>query len=99
MSYCLVCTLLVLNVTKLSHLSLLFLYLFRTASKSQINRAYRDLAMKWHPDKHEGDDKKVAEKKFYDIAAAKEVLSDPGNVIVFNLYYEFVGSNLGIDLT
>ena len=34
--------------------------------------------MKWHPDKHEGEDKKVAEKKFYDIAAAKEVLSDQG---------------------
>ncbi len=50
----------------------------RTASKSQINKAYRDLAKKWHPDKHEGEEKKVAEKKFYDIAAAKEVLSDPG---------------------
>jgi hypothetical protein len=37
--------------------------------------------MKWHPDKHEGDEKKVAEKKFYDIAAAKEVLSDPGKYI------------------
>lgn len=49
----------------------------RTASKSQINRAYRDLAMKWHPDKHEGEEKKIAEKKFYDIAAAKEVLTDP----------------------
>ena len=36
--------------------------------------------MKWHPDKHEGDDKKIAEKKFYDIAAATEVLSDPGKV-------------------
>ena len=34
--------------------------------------------MKWHPDKHEGEEKKIAEKKFYDIAAAKEVLTDPG---------------------
>ena len=34
--------------------------------------------MEWHPDKHEGEDKKKAEKMFMDIAAAKEVLSDPG---------------------
>ena len=59
----------------------LLLYLCRTATKAQINRAYRDLAIKWHPDKHEGEDKKVAEKKFYDIAAAKEVLSDHGKYI------------------
>lgn len=37
--------------------------------------------MKWHPDKHEGDEKKIAEKKFYDIASAKEVLADPGILI------------------
>ena len=35
--------------------------------------------MIWHPDKFESEDeKKEAEKKFMDIAAAKEVLSDPG---------------------
>ena len=35
--------------------------------------------MQWHPDKFESEDeKKEAEKKFMDIAAAKEVLSDPG---------------------
>lgn len=56
----------------------------RTADKSQINKAYRDLAVKWHPDKHEGDEKKVAEKKFYDIAAAKEVLTDPGKICINN---------------
>ena len=43
-------------------------------------KAYRKLAAEWHPDKHpHGDDKEIAEKKFRDIAAAKEVLSDPGN--------------------
>ncbi len=32
----------------------------------------------WHPDKFEGEEeKKKAEKKFMDIASAKEVLSDP----------------------
>ena len=36
------------------------------------------MAVKWHPDKYEGDDKAKAEKMFIDIAAAKEVLTDPG---------------------
>ncbi|CAF0749201.1 unnamed protein product [Adineta ricciae] len=48
----------------------------RTANKAEIMRAYRKLAIKWHPDKYEGDDKKRAEKMFIDIAAAKEVLTD-----------------------
>ena len=39
--------------------------------------------MKWHPDKHEDEkDKNIAEKKFYDIAAAKEVLSDSGEIYI-----------------
>ncbi len=50
----------------------------RAANKAEILRAYRKLAIKWHPDKYEGDDKKKAEKMFIDIAAAKEVLTDPG---------------------
>lgn len=34
------------------------------------------MAQKWHPDAYQGDAKKVAEKKFIDVAAAKEVLTD-----------------------
>jgi DnaJ family protein C protein 3 len=50
----------------------------RTANKQEIVKAYRKAAQKWHPDNYpDGDDKKVAEKKFIDIAAAKEVLTDP----------------------
>lgn len=49
----------------------------RTANKPEVLRAYRKLAIKWHPDKYEGEDKKKAEKMFIDIAAAKEVLTDP----------------------
>jgi len=49
----------------------------RTASKKEINKAYKKLAMKWHPDKFQDEEeKKTAEKKFMDIAAAKEVLTD-----------------------
>ena len=52
--------------------------IYRTATKSQIIKAYRKLAREWHPDKFEGEDKEMAQKKFIDIAAAKEVLTDPG---------------------
>ena len=42
-------------------------------------QAYKKLAMQWHPDKFQDEeDKKKAEKKFMDIAAAKEVLTDEG---------------------
>lgn len=39
------------------------------------------MAQKWHPDNFQqasDNEKKIAEKKFIDIAAAKEVLTDPG---------------------
>lgn len=39
-------------------------------------KAYRRAAQKWHPDNFQGAEKKLAEKKFIDIAAAKEVLTD-----------------------
>ncbi|XP_072935499.1 dnaJ homolog subfamily C member 3 [Epargyreus clarus] len=48
----------------------------RSASKQEIVKAYRKAAQKWHPDNFQGDEKKIAEKKFIDIAAAKEVLTD-----------------------
>jgi len=50
----------------------------RDCNKKQISKAYRNLAMIHHPDKFPGEEeKKAAEVKFMDIAAAKEVLSDP----------------------
>ena len=50
----------------------------RNANKRDITKAYRKLAMQWHPDQfQDGQEKKAAEKKFLDIAAAKEVLTDP----------------------
>lgn len=48
----------------------------RKATKREIVKAYRKMAQKWHPDAYQGDAKKVAEKKFIDVAAAKEVLTD-----------------------
>ncbi|XP_054642542.1 dnaJ homolog subfamily C member 3a [Dunckerocampus dactyliophorus] len=50
----------------------------RTAQKKEIIKAYRKLAQQWHPDNfHDPEEKKKAEKKFIDIAQAKEVLTDP----------------------
>ena len=48
----------------------------RTADKKAIKKAYRDLALQWHPDKVSEDKKEEAEGKFQDISEAYEVLSD-----------------------
>lgn len=45
----------------------------RSATKQEVIKAYRKAAQKWHPDNFQGEEKKLAEKKFIDIAAAKEV--------------------------
>jgi len=47
----------------------------KNADDRVIKKAYRKASLKWHPDKASGD-KKVAEKKFADIAKAYEVLID-----------------------
>ena len=48
----------------------------KTASGVEIKRAYRKLAMKYHPDRNPGD--KEAEIKFKEISEAYEILSDDG---------------------
>lgn len=47
----------------------------RNADQKAIKKAYRDLALKWHPDKN-ADNREEAEKMFQDIGEANEVLSD-----------------------
>lgn len=47
----------------------------RTASEDEIKKAFRKLAIKYHPDKNPGD--KSAEEKFKKVAEAYDVLRDP----------------------
>ena len=47
----------------------------KTATDEEIKKAYRKLALKYHPDYNPGD--KTAEEKFKEINEAHEVLSDP----------------------
>ncbi|EOA30971.1 hypothetical protein CARUB_v10014117mg [Capsella rubella] len=59
----------------------------RSASEDDLKKAYRKLAMKWHPDKNPNN-KKDAEAKFKQISEAYEVLSDPQKKAVYDQYGE-----------
>ena len=47
----------------------------KQASETEIKKAYRKLALQYHPDRNKGD--KELEKKFKEVTKAYEVLSDP----------------------
>lgn len=47
----------------------------RGSSEDEIKKAYKKMAIKYHPDKNDGS--KEAEEKFKEISAAYQILSDP----------------------
>mmetsp|Transcript_16820 Transcript_16820/g.39451 ORF Transcript_16820/g.39451 Transcript_16820/m.39451 type:complete len:361 (+) Transcript_16820:93-1175(+) len=47
------------------------------AAAPDIRKAYRSLALKWHPDKSSPEERATAEGLFKDLAGAYEILSDP----------------------
>lgn len=61
----------------------------KTANADEIKKAYRKLALKYHPDRNPGD--KEAEEKFKEAAEAYEVLSDADK----RAKYDQFGHNMG----
>jgi len=56
----------------------------RNAAQDDIKSAYRKLAMKYHPDKNQGD--KGAEEKFKEVGEAYEVLSNSEKRKIYDAY-------------
>ena len=56
----------------------------RTASEDEIKKAYRKLAMKYHPDRNQGN--KEAEEKFKEVQKAYDTLSDKQKRAMYDQY-------------
>jgi len=73
----------------------------KKASKDEIKKAFRKLALKYHPDKTKGD--KAAEEKFKEVNEAYEVLSDDEKRKKYDTmganyqYYQQHGGQSGFD--
>ncbi len=55
------------------------------SNEDEIKKAYRRMALKFHPDKNKDPN---AEEKFKEIAEAYEVLSDPKKRVIYDQYGE-----------
>ena len=58
----------------------------KNASEEEIKKAYRKLAMKYHPDRNQGDSAKTAEEKFKEAKEAYEMLSDGQKRAAYDQY-------------
>jgi molecular chaperone DnaJ len=68
----------------------------KNASDDDIKKAYRRLAAKHHPDRHQGDDTKKAEEKFKEAKEAYEMLSDAQKRAAYDQYgHAGVDPNMG----
>ena len=70
----------------------------RTASAEEIRKAFRDLAMKWHPNKNPGN--KEAEERYKEVAEAYSVLSDEDKKRKYDQFgHAGLGDNPGPDFS
>ncbi|HLO94903.1 MAG TPA: molecular chaperone DnaJ [Burkholderiaceae bacterium] len=58
----------------------------KNASEEDIKKAYRKLAMKYHPDRNQGDGAGAAEEKFKEAKEAYEMLSDAQKRAAYDQY-------------
>jgi len=68
----------------------------KNASDEDIKKAYRKLAMKYHPDRNQGDGAKKAEESFKEVKEAYEMLSDAQKRAAYDQYgHAGVDPNMG----
>lgn len=60
----------------------------RDATDAQLRKAYRKMAIKYHPDKNPGDEKEQAEAMFKEVARAYDVLSDAEKRQIYDKFGE-----------
>lgn len=66
----------------------------RSASEEQIKKAYRKLALKYHPDQNPGD--KQAEETFKEVSEAYQVLTDPEKRVQYDQFGHAAFGNGGL---
>ncbi|KAG5458511.1 MAG: hypothetical protein BJ554DRAFT_1245 [Olpidium bornovanus] len=59
----------------------------RDADEEAVKKAYRKMALKWHPDRNK-DKEEAAKKKFQEVSEAFEVLSDSNKKAIYDQYGE-----------
>lgn len=62
-----------------------------STTADDLKKKYRQEALKWHPDRHQGEEKLRAEKRFKQISEAYQVLSDPDKRAQYDASQRFGG--------